>query len=75
MVVNGRPLLAVQTHVPPENLVVSNSNQVLTVARVTDAVQAHGITSTLSCRDKLQSLLTDVNKCERFSILTDLLVK
>ena len=41
MAVNGRPLLAVQTHVPPENLVVSNSNQVLTVPRVTDAVQAH----------------------------------
>src|SRR5258708_26145615 len=41
MVVNGCPLLAVQAHVPPENLVVSNSNQVVTMLRVTDTVQAH----------------------------------
>src|SRR5258708_19793698 len=43
MVVNGCPLLAVQAHVPPENLVVSNSNQVVTMLRVTDTVQAHVI--------------------------------
>jgi hypothetical protein len=48
MAVNGRPYLAVQTHVPPEDLVVSNSNQVITVLRITDAVQAHVITSALS---------------------------
>jgi hypothetical protein len=41
VVVNRRPLLAVQTRVPPEDLVVSNSNQVFAVLRVTDAVQAH----------------------------------
>ena len=38
---NRRPFLAVQTHVPPENLVVSNTNEVLTVLCVTDAVQTH----------------------------------
>ena len=38
VVVNRRPLLAVQTRVPPEDLVVSNSNQVFAVLRVTDAV-------------------------------------
>jgi hypothetical protein len=47
MVVNGRPFLAVQTHVPPENLVVCDANKVVTVLRVTDAVQAHVITSAL----------------------------
>jgi hypothetical protein len=36
VVVNRRPLLAVQTRVPPEP--VSNSNQVFAVLRVTDAV-------------------------------------
>ena len=41
MVVNRRPLLAIQTHVPSENFVVCNSNKVLAVLRVTDAVQAH----------------------------------
>jgi hypothetical protein len=41
VVVNRRPLLAVQTRVPPEDFVVSNSNQVFAVLRVTDAVQAH----------------------------------
>jgi hypothetical protein len=48
VVVNGRPPRAVQTHVPPEDLVVRNSNQVLTVLRVTDTVQAHVIASALS---------------------------
>jgi osmotically-inducible protein OsmY len=43
MAVNGCPLLAVQAHVPPENLVVSNSDQVVTMLRVTDTVQAHVI--------------------------------
>jgi hypothetical protein len=47
MAVNGCPFLAVQTHVPPENLVVCNSNKLLAVLRVTDAVQAHVITSAL----------------------------
>jgi hypothetical protein len=41
MVVNGCPFPAVQTHIPPENLVVCNSNKRVTVLRVTDAVQAH----------------------------------
>jgi len=38
VVVNRRPLFAVQTHVPPEDLVVSDPNQVFAVLRVTDAV-------------------------------------
>jgi hypothetical protein len=46
-VVNGCPFLAVQTHVPAENLVVCNSNKLVTVLRVTDAVQVHVITSAL----------------------------
>jgi hypothetical protein len=41
VVANRRPLLAVQTRVPSEELVVSNSNQILTVLRVADAVQTH----------------------------------
>ncbi len=48
MVVNGCPLDAVETHVPPENLIVSNSNQAATMLRVTDTVQAHVIASVLS---------------------------
>jgi hypothetical protein len=47
MAVNGCPFSAVQTHVPPENLVVCNSDKLVTVLRVTDAVQAHVITSAL----------------------------
>jgi hypothetical protein len=41
VVINWRPHFAVQTRVPPEELVVSNSNQILTVLGIADAVQTH----------------------------------
>jgi hypothetical protein len=69
MVVNGCPFLAVQAHVPPENIVVCNSNKHVTVLRVTDAVQAHVIASALPTG--YCALIFDANRGYDLSNLKD----